>query len=112
MVDDKAREGIHPVSAKRGLWRNPDAVLRERDEHGGLLFNPDTGEVRVLNPTGLALWDQCDGSRDVEELVQTLIGKYDDVSPDDVRRDVAAFVVDLLETGLLGRAIEGNEWGR
>jgi hypothetical protein len=28
--------------------RNPDVVLREEDPDGGLLFNPDTNQVKVI----------------------------------------------------------------
>ncbi len=37
---------------------NPDVVLREEDEDGGLLFNPDTNQVKVVNSTGLFIWKQ------------------------------------------------------
>ena len=49
--------------------RNPDVVLREEDADGGLLFNPDTNQVKVVNTTGLFIWQQCDGARDLAEIV-------------------------------------------
>jgi len=42
-----------PTSALSRYLCNPDVVLREEDEDGGLLFNPDTNQIRVLNHTGL-----------------------------------------------------------
>ncbi len=37
---------------------NPDVVLREEDKSGALLFNPDTNQVKVINNTGLFIWNQ------------------------------------------------------
>ena len=48
--------------------RNPEVVLREEDDDGGLLFNPDTNQVKVVNSTGLFIWKQCDGSRNLSDI--------------------------------------------
>lgn len=88
------------------LRRNPDVVLREEDEDGALLFNPDTSEVRVLNATGLFVWRMCDGVPE-ETLVSALSGAFDSVPPGRVREDVDRFVSDLLAAGFLGRASGG-----
>ena len=55
-----------PASVLSRYLCNPDVVLREEDEDGGLLFNPDTNQIRVLNHTGLFIWKLCDGSHNLE----------------------------------------------
>ncbi len=112
MVEQSRRGSSEPSRTQRRLWQNPDAVLRERDEHGGLLFNPDTGEVRVVNPTGLLLWELCDGTHEVEDLVGALAEEFREVPADEIRHDVTAFTEDLLGSGLLGYEAAEDEWKR
>jgi hypothetical protein len=40
--------------------------MREEDPDGGLLFNPDTNSMRVINNTGLFVWKLCDGTKSME----------------------------------------------
>ncbi len=92
-----------PSVSGGALYRNPDVVLREEDEDGALLFNPDTSEVRVLNATGLFIWRMCDGVSE-QDLVSALSGAFDSVPPGRVGEDVGRFVSDLLAAGFVGRA--------
>ncbi|HRY61254.1 MAG TPA: PqqD family peptide modification chaperone [Candidatus Fermentibacter sp.] len=98
-------DGSLPGTGGR-LQRNPDVVLREEDEDGALLFNPDTSEVRVLNATGLFVWRMCDGVSE-DDLVSALSAAFDSVPPGRVREDVDRFVCDLLASGFMGRAPGG-----
>ncbi len=82
--------------------RNPDVVLREEDpDEGGLLFNPDTNQVKVLNPTGLFIWQQC-SERTVDEIAAELVAAFEDVPPDAVTQDVREFVDEMMATGFVG----------
>lgn len=98
LTDDRSLSGTGGV-----LRRNPDVVLREEDEDGALLFNPDTSEVRVLNATGLFVWRMCDGVSE-DDLVSALSGAFDSVPPGRVREDVDRFMSGLLASGFVGRA--------
>jgi Coenzyme PQQ synthesis protein D (PqqD) len=82
--------------------RNPDVVLREEDEDGGLLFNPDTGQVKVVNTTGLFSRKECDGSRSVAEIARRLQDSFEDAPADQVAPDVREFVDGMVETGFVG----------
>jgi hypothetical protein len=86
--------------------RNPDVVLREEDEVGGLLFNPDTNQIRVVNATGLFVWTLCDGSYDLPGLVAALKGAFDQVPQDEVNGQVEAYVDDMVAAGFLGTVLE------
>jgi hypothetical protein len=82
--------------------RNPDVVLREEDEDGGLLFNPDTSQVKVLNTTGLFIWQQCDGTRDLAAIATAMQETFDGVPADEVGQDVREFVEGMVESGFIG----------
>lgn len=81
--------------------RNPDVVLREEDEDGALLFNPDTSDVRILNATGLFVWRAASGVT-LDTVVESVSAAFDDVPADRVRADVWSFMSGLLSAGFLG----------
>jgi hypothetical protein len=81
---------------------NPDAVLREEDTDGGLIFNPDTNQIRVLNESGLFIWKLCDGSRDLPGIAAALKESFDGVPEDAVVAQVTEFINDMTATGFIG----------
>lgn len=82
--------------------RNPDVVLREEDEDGGLLFNPDTNQVKVINISGLFIWQQCDGTRNLDGITSAMQEAFDEVPTDQVAQDVREFVERMVESGFIG----------
>ncbi len=83
--------------------RNPDVVLREEDpDEGALLFNPDTNQVKVINITGLFIWQQCDVARTLEEIVNEVQKGFDEVPSEQVTGDVKEFVDGMLASGFIG----------
>lgn len=84
--------------------RNPDVVLREEDEDGGLLFNPDTNQIKVLNTTGLYIWKHCDGSRGATEIADAMQTEFEDAPGEQVGADVREFIEGMLQSGFIGVA--------
>jgi pyrroloquinoline quinone biosynthesis protein D len=66
------------------------AYDRARQRH--VLLTPET--VTLLNGTGAAILELCDGERTVAEILAELRGRYDRVSDDEV---------ELFLSGLLAR---------
>lgn len=87
---------------KKVFVRNPDVVLREDEPDGGLLFNPDTNQIRVLNPTGLFLWKNCAETRDLEGLVKALREEFEGVPDGEVQSQVTSFMEDMVANGFIG----------
>jgi hypothetical protein len=86
--------------------RNPDVVLREEDpDEGALLFNPDTNQVKVINTTGLFIWQQCGVSRTLEKIVAEVQKGFDEVPSEQVAQDVKEFVDGMLATGFIGTVV-------
>jgi hypothetical protein len=81
---------------------NPDVVLREEDEDGGLLFNPDTNQIKIINTTGLFIWQQCGEARTLDEIVAEVQKGFDEVPSEQVAQDVQEFVDGMLATGFIG----------
>jgi hypothetical protein len=83
--------------------RNPDVVLREEDpEEGALLFNPDTNQVKVINTTGLFIWQQCGEARTLEQIIAEVQKSFDEVPSEQVAQDVREFVDSMSADGFFG----------
>jgi glutaredoxin-related protein len=82
--------------------KNPDVNLREEDEDGALLFNPDTDRVQLLSRTGLYTWKLCVEARTVNEIVDAFKADFDEVPEDDVAADVEEFLKPMVDNGFIG----------
>lgn len=78
-------------------------VRRQEDRVGGgpVLLFPEG--VFVLNPTGAAIVDLCDGRRTLSEIVVELAASYD-APPETVLADVSEYLSRLDDRGFLGWA--------
>ncbi len=75
---------------------NPEVSCRDEGQGGGLLFNPDTNGVLVLNRSGLAMWGWLRQPQTVAELGRRLVETYQGVTAEQAENDAAAFVRSLL----------------
>jgi len=83
--------------------RNPDVVLREEDpDEGALLFNPDTNQVKVINTTGLFIWQQCGQGRTLDEIISEVKKGFDEVPLEQAAQDVQEFIDSMSVTGFIG----------
>ncbi len=81
---------------------NPDVVLREEDEDGGLLFNPDTNQVKVLNHTGLFIWKLCDSQHNFPALVAELRNYFEEIPDGEVEQHVKEYLDGLIQDSFIG----------
>lgn len=65
-----------------------------------VLLNLETGYYYSTNELGSAVWSLCDGATTVEAIIRALNPRYD-VAPEQLERDVLAFIRELAEEGLL-----------
>lgn len=82
--------------------RNPDVVLREEDEDGGLLFNPDTNQIKVINPSGLLIWQMCDGTKLIPDIKKSIVESFENVPSDKVEKEIMDFLKEMVTTGFIG----------
>jgi len=90
------------ISSKKNYIRNPDVVLREEEADGGLLFNPDTNQIRVVNATGLLIWKLCDGEHDLAAMSRALDKAFEGATSDQTLKDVQAYIEEMNNTGFIG----------
>lgn len=77
---------------------NQDVNLREEDEDGALLYNPDSDRVQLLNSTGLYIWKLCQQGRTVSEIITALQADFDDAPVDAIATDVEEFVTQMIDS--------------
>jgi len=82
--------------------RNPDVSLREEDEEGALLFNPDTNQVKVLNNTAICIWKLCNGQNNIQFFIETIKGEFDQVPDDLIAQHIQNYLDELMESGFIG----------
>ncbi len=88
------------MSGTEAYLRNPDIALREEDESGSLLFNPDTGEVLVVNDTGRFIWDLCEKAVTMNEILRRFGEVYENI-PEKLSEDVEKFVSAMTKGGFI-----------
>jgi hypothetical protein len=77
------------------LKLNPDLVFRE-DNDGGLIFDPTTGNVQVLNETAAFICRILDGTHTPEEITDAVLAEFDTEDADAVKAEVVQFLDGLL----------------
>jgi hypothetical protein len=80
--------------------KRAEQVIAQKAANDVVLFNMEDGNYYSLNEIGGRIWDLCDGSRSVSQLVALLASEYE-ADCEDIEKDVT----DLLEGLHNGRLI-------
>jgi hypothetical protein len=77
----------------------PGVIWRIVDENA-VVVSPDTGDVHVLSQTGAIIWQMLANKNEVRDIESYLVAHYI-VSAEQASQDVAAFIRELKDSGLL-----------
>ena len=97
------------VTMQTKLVVNPNMVLREEDDDFSILFDPDSGSVRILNQTATTIWKSLDGQRTVSDITKILVPQFDDVDAD-AEDQVLELLNELFQIGAVGTITELSKW--
>lgn len=61
-----------------------------------------TGTVTVLSTLGGEIWEMCDGSTSLDEIISQLGADFDE-SPGTIRTEVEQFMESMVEKGMITR---------
>jgi len=82
-------------------FRQREGLLAQRAADTRVLLDPADGRYYALDDeVGGRLWDLCDGTRTVAQLVEAICAEYD-APAETVEADVLEFLGDLSADGLL-----------
>lgn len=59
------------------LRKNPEVLAREEEGGRHLMFNRTSQLSLILNNTSFFIWDACNGTRDVNAIVEAIETQYD-----------------------------------
>lgn len=89
---------------KELLFSNPDIVFREEGKEA-LLFDPNTGSIKILNPVGTIIWKLINGKNTKDNIKRKLADKFKDEDPARIGKDLNKFLKSLEGYGYLGKKI-------
>lgn len=72
--------------------RRKQQVIAQKASADFLLFNMDDGNYYSLNEVGRRIWELCDGTHSIEQIIDALAQEYDEA-----KEVLAGDVVDFLE---------------
>jgi SynChlorMet cassette protein ScmD len=84
---------------------NPVVILKEEFDRWAFLFNPETADAVVINPTGVAIWNTMDGKKSIKGIAEEIKRSFEEV-PENCLDQVASFVNDLERLGFVGRELK------
>ena len=89
-----------PSLADDTYLRRKEQVIAQENSGTLVLFNMDDGQYYSMNEIGSRIWELCDGSRSVGQVVSILCEEYD--SPAEiVNRDALELLEELVVADLL-----------
>jgi hypothetical protein len=89
--------------------RRREQIIVQKGSKDVLLFNMDNGSYYALNEVGSRIWELCDGTHRVEQLVCMLAKEYD-APAETIETDILELLEDLRSKNLLF-ACSGDRMG-
>ncbi len=78
---------------------NPEIIFRE-EQGESILFNPDSGEVKILNETGSFIFRELNGKNSKNDILNKMQSVYDS-SWDELEEDFNSFTDELAKTNMI-----------
>jgi len=80
--------------------RQAEGVMLTDADEESILYDPNQGNVHILNETGASIWNLCDGKRTIEEIAKIIEEEFE-AEDESVLEDVREFVDELEKQGLI-----------
>ena len=79
---------------------NPKIVFRE-EEGESLLFDPETGQVKILNETGTLIYDLLKQRLSRDKIIDSITSEFDNMNRQDLEQDLDEFTAEMEQSGIL-----------
>jgi radical SAM protein with 4Fe4S-binding SPASM domain len=88
------------MQGREKIKADPEIVFRQEGDTG-ILFNPSTGAVNVLNSSGKFIWPLLDGKHSKEEILREMVPVFDISDHKKLGEDYDNFTGSLRNFGVL-----------
>ena len=88
------------VSMNASPARNPDIISKRQGQETILYSRSQQTDILMLNPMAGRIWEMCDGSRRVGDIIRSISNRFDVVTSE-CTLDVLFAVAKLQQRGLL-----------
>ncbi|MFC1777597.1 PqqD family protein [Pseudomonadota bacterium] len=82
------------------IWQIDDQVRYRRLFDEGVLIHQEQANALILNDTGIAFLELCDGQRNTGEIIESLGDTYD-VDAETLAEDLESFISELAGQGII-----------
>lgn len=82
-------DDFKPTKAERLITREEDEAL--------LIFDPDTGSIKVLNETAALIWNSIDGNTSIKDVTEIIAKENPDETKKTIKEDTFKFLKELQE---------------
>ena len=87
-------------NATNAIFKGREGVVKQRASTSLVLLDIESGEYYTLNEVGDRVWELCDGSRSIGEVIGMISREYD-ASEDIITADVQELLEELVSANLL-----------
>jgi signal peptidase I len=87
----------------RAMLKTKPGVVFRREGDEALLFDPQSGEVKLLNETGATAWEMLAAGAQTTEIVDRLMHDFDQKERAVVARDVERFIGSMRGAGIVAQ---------
>jgi len=88
------------ITSSDSCPKRQEQIIVQKGSKDVLLFNMDDGSYYALNEVGNRIWELCDGTRGVAQLVDTLAKEYD-APAEIIETDIVEVLEDLRSKNLI-----------
>jgi hypothetical protein len=88
------------IQAERRPVRQESVEFRVLDDLSSVAVDPRSGDAHALTPVATAIFERCDGTMAVDEIVRDIVDIFDCTS-EQAERDVLVFLDDLAARELI-----------
>lgn len=91
---------------EKNKFKSERNIIFREEEDAGILFNPDTGRINILNETGKFIWSRLNGDKTKDDIIKEAGLTFDIIDDKKAEEDFDAFVTLLGISGLLENYFE------
>ncbi|MDI3495968.1 MAG: hypothetical protein PWQ72_2095 [Pseudothermotoga sp.] len=77
-----------------------DCRLLVEGNHG-YIYDGSSGNVYVLNALGMYIISLCNGENDIEDIINNICERFNNISPISIKSDVEKFITKSANIGVI-----------